>query len=75
LGGSGTKRRARSRRFEWYKLQRGSGSIGRVVSGEKVAVAVTSQVTAAQRVAVVGWQWDESIQEVGAVRMVQVREW
>jgi hypothetical protein len=30
LGGSGTNRRSRSRRFEWYKLESGSDSIDRV---------------------------------------------
>jgi hypothetical protein len=35
MGGSGTSRCARSRRFEWYKLESGSGSIGRVVSRTK----------------------------------------
>jgi hypothetical protein len=29
-GGSGTNRKRRSRRVEWYVLQRGSGSIDRV---------------------------------------------
>jgi hypothetical protein len=29
-------------RFEWYKLESGSGSIGRVVSRKKVAVAVVA---------------------------------
>ena len=28
LGGSGVNRKRGSRRFEWYQLQRGSGSIG-----------------------------------------------
>jgi hypothetical protein len=30
LGGSGINRRGRSMRFEWYRLESGSGSIGRV---------------------------------------------
>jgi hypothetical protein len=34
LGGSGTNRRSGSRRFEWYRLERGSGSIeGDISSG------------------------------------------
>jgi hypothetical protein len=32
LGGSGTIRRRRSVRFEWWWLESGSGSIGRVVA-------------------------------------------
>jgi hypothetical protein len=35
LGKSGTVRRSRSRRFEWWWLEGGSGSIGRVMIGLK----------------------------------------
>jgi hypothetical protein len=34
-GGSGTSRKRRSVRFEWYRLESGSGSIGRDMDSEK----------------------------------------
>jgi hypothetical protein len=83
LGGSGGSRFVRSRRFEWYRLGCGSGSIGRVVVVfiqpifffEKIAVANGNAYNGWQGVAVVGWQWWHSIREVKAVRMVPVRMW
>jgi hypothetical protein len=82
-GGSGVIRQRRSRRFEWYRLQFGSGSIGRVGIGQswgliilkiflgELALGCWDRV-AVWRVAVAGWQWCHSIDQIKAVRMVVV---
>jgi hypothetical protein len=79
-GGSGTVGKRRSRRFEWYQRQCGSGSIGRVAMESKIAKksgsewqngSDTKRAAEKKRVAVAGWQWYRWKEEVSAVILVQ----
>jgi uncharacterized membrane protein YdcZ (DUF606 family) len=77
----------RAVRFEWYQIECGSGSIGRVVLGfvkkkqknkknkKQKCGKWDWQVTVAREVAVAGWQWWRWIEGVIAVRMVCDRVW
>jgi hypothetical protein len=63
----------------WYRIQRGSGSVaggsvtndsGSVAVWQCGSVAVWQCGSVARGVAVVGWQWHESIEEISAVILV-----
>jgi hypothetical protein len=55
LGGSGTNRNIRSARFQWYQLERGSGSIGRDMAVVDRHVDIVRHV---KNVAVEVAEWD-----------------
>jgi hypothetical protein len=82
----GAIRQIGSRRFEWYQWQCGSGSIGRVMVGQRWLVDFLekkgllrygsgNRSGSGWGAVVGGWQWYHSTDRFEAVRMVPVAMW